>query len=156
MIKKIIFAAVTGGALLFVIFTLWYRYGLATGISCSGNVNFHRDTGIMRLSTKLYIAGENGTLSLNGFVANENGQRESINRTITFKSDHTGPRYSWVSTEISPSIDENISPERLNQWFPAFYRQQNNKVELFITRVNVNSIMLSGEFVPYYICTQRH
>lgn len=156
MIKKIGFVSVISAALVFVIFTLWYRYGLAAGFSCSGNVNFHRESGIMRLSTKLYIQADSGILSLNGFVAKENGQRESVNRTITFQSVHTGSRYTWVSTEILPSIDEKISPDLLNQWFPDFYRQQNSKIELFIKRVNVNSIMLSGEFVPYYICTQKH
>lgn len=111
---------------------------------------------MMRLSTKIFVEGDSGKISMNGYIDKENGQRENVSRTIAFKNYHTGARYAWVSDEILPSIDENISPDMLKQWFPEFYREKNNKVEFFINRINANSIMLSGEFVPYYVCTQRH
>lgn len=110
----------------------------------------------MRLSTKLNIDGNSGTLSMNGFVTSENGVRENVNRTVVFTSHHVGTRYTWVSEEILSSIDEKLSPELSIAWLPEFYRQPKRKVELFISRMNINSVMLSGEFVPYYVCTERH
>lgn len=93
---------------------------------------------------------------MNGFVVKENGERESVNRTVVFTSHHIGTRYTWISKEVISSIDENLSPELSRQWLPDFYRLPKNKVELYITRLNLNSVMLSGDFIPYYVCTQRH
>ncbi|TPV37997.1 hypothetical protein FJW01_18480 [Pantoea deleyi] len=156
MIKRIFFLSTVGLAVALTAFTIWYRYGITSGFSCSGNVNFHRESGILRLSTKLNIDGNSGTLSMNGFVTREDGTRENVNRTVVFTSHHVGSRYTWVSDEILASIDDKLTPEMASAWFPAFYREPKSKVELFISRLNINSVMLSGEFVPYYVCTQRH
>ena len=110
----------------------------------------------MRLSTKLNIDGDSGTISMNGFVTQEDGTRENVNRTVVFTSRHVGSRYIWVSDEILASIDDKLLPETASAWLPEFYRQPKSKFELFISRLNINSVMLSGEFVPYYVCTQRH
>lgn len=110
----------------------------------------------MSISTKLNINGNSGLLSINGFVTREDGGRDNINRTVMFTSHHVGSRYTWISDEILPSIDDNLLPETASVWLPDFYSQPKNKIELFISRMNINSIILSGGFVPYYVCTQRH
>ncbi|MGD9425663.1 hypothetical protein ACLHDD_11020 [Pantoea sp. NSTU24] len=156
MIKRILFTLTVGLAVTLTAFTLWYKYGIASGFSCTGNVNFHREAGIMRLSTKLNIDENSGTLAMNGFVTRSDGVRENVNRTVVFTSHHVGSRYTWVSDEVLASIDDKLSPETSNAWFPAFYRQPKSRIELFISRINIKSVMLSGEFIPYYVCTQRH
>jgi len=156
MIKRILFLSTVGLAIALTAFTIWYQYGITFGFSCSGNVNFHRESGILRLSTKLNIDGNSGTLSMNGFVIRQDGARENVNRTVVFTSHHAGLRYTWISDEVLASIDDRLSPETASAWLPQFYRQPESKVELFISRININSVMLSGEFVPYYVCTQRH
>lgn len=156
MIKSIIFLSATGLAFAVTAFTFWYTYGIAPGFSCTGNVNFHREYGIMRISTKLNIDGNSGTISMNGFVTGKDGVREDIKRTVVFTSHHSGSRYTWVSDEILTSIDDKLSPKTASMWLPHFYHQPKSKIELFISRININTVMLSGEFVPYYVCTQRH
>jgi len=156
MIKKILFLSTAGLAVALIAFTIWYKYGIASGFSCSGNVNFHRESGTMRISTKLSLAGNSGSLSMNGFVTRDDGARENVNRTVVFTSHHVGSRYTWVSDEILASIDDKLSPETASAWLPEFYRQPKSKVNMFISRININSVMLSGEFIPYYVCTQRH
>lgn len=156
MYKKFIASALGCVSISLILFILWYAYGLSLGYSCTGNVNFHKNNSMFRISTKLTLFNSSGTLSLNGVLIESNGNRQSLNRTIFFNSKQAEDRYTWISEEISPSIDEKISGEILQEWFPAFYVDKGGKIELYIKRININSIIISGEFLPYLICTKKH
>lgn len=138
------------------IYSLWFKYASLSYFSCSGNIDFHKESGSMRISTKLFINDQKGAISLNGVITDGDNIKSYINRTIVFNNNKVADRFTWVSSEIIPSIDEDVTPEVLIKWLPNFYYSGGKKYELFIQRVNMNSVILLGEFVPYYVCSRRH
>lgn len=153
--KQLIFLVLTL-ILGLILYLFWIKYVPVKNLACSGTVIFHKERGQMRLATKLYLNDSQGSLSLNGFILNETSQKSFVSRTIFFSSTNSKSRYSWTSTKIFSSIDEDISEPLLKKWLPTFYRENNKEVNLFIQKMNINSVILSGDFVPYYVCTQKH
>lgn len=156
MYKKIMYMTIViTGISLGILFT-WYKYGVSLGYSCTGNINFHKDTSMLRLTSKLRLNQDKGILTLNGVLIGNDGSRKSLNRTIYFNSVNDAEHYTWTSVIITPSIDENASGKELQIWLPGFYTLAGENIQLYINRLNLNSITISGELLPYMICTTKH
>lgn len=156
MYKRLLCIAIICVGLVFSVLLFWYKYGLSLGYSCTGNINFHKNSAMLRLTSKLRLNRGEGTLTLNGVVIENDGARQSLNRTIHFNSVNDADHYSWTSIEITPSIDENITDKEVRVWLPGFYTTTGENIELYITRLNYNSITISGDLLPYLICTSKH
>lgn len=124
--------------------------------SCTGNVNFHKNASMLRLTSKLRLLGDRGVISLNGVFIQDGSKRKSLNRDIYFSSVKDGERFTWTSIKIDPSIDENVSAQELKEWFPNFYLENDGEINLYIERINFRSIIISGELLPYLVCTKNH
>ncbi len=142
--------------IVFIVFLIWYKHEVLTDYQCTGNVNFHNNNSMLRFSTKLTLMRDRGVLSLNGVLIQSNGKRDVLNRTIVFKSTHVREHYTWISEEISTSIDEKISHEELKKWLSNFYLIKGGKIYIYINNINFNSVIISSDFFPYFICTKKH
>lgn len=156
MYKKIFYIAIIVSLLSFGVFFAWYKYALSLGVSCTGNINFHKDSAMLRLTSKLRLNRDKGVLNLNGVLIGNDGSRKSLNRTIYFNSVNDAEQYIWTSEKITPSIDENASAKELQLWLPGFYTLTGENIQLYISRLNFNSVTISGELLPYMICTTKH
>ncbi|WP_075181766.1 hypothetical protein [Pantoea sp. 1.19] len=133
----------------------WLKTRPVTQAACSGNMSFYREDTIMRISSKLNFTGESGVLYLSGTLYRAKEPLGNINRAITFRSQRDGDRFSWTSTAITPSLEQDVSEELARRWLPAFYRSPDNSIEIYLDRVNLNSVLVSGELIPYYLCTAQ-
>ncbi|MFB6328415.1 hypothetical protein ACE8EZ_20290 [Pantoea deleyi] len=156
MYKKTIYVTVFIAVFCFGLFFAWYKYGISLGYSCTGNINFHKDSNMLRLTSKLRLNRDKGVLTLNGVLIGDDGSRKSLNRTIYFNSVNDAQHYTWTSVKITPSIDENASGKELQLWLPGFYILSGENIQLYISKLNFSSITISGELLPYMICTTRH
>lgn len=156
MNRKIIIFTLTCIGLSFFAFSAWYKYGRFFGYSCTGNINFQKESAMFRLSSKLRLNRDKGTLNLNGVLIANDGARKNLNRTIYFNSVNETEHYTWTSVKITPSIDEKIEEKELQLWLPDFYVHPGGSIQLYINRLNFNSITISGELLPYLICTAKH
>lgn len=155
--RKLLLFVMTISVTITLMFTMfYYNYNGPNNLLCTGNVNFYRESSLMSLSTQLFLESDHGSLSLNGFIINEKGQRMNVSRMILFKTKNIGTRYSWVSDEIISSIDENVSSDEQKKWFPPFYLHKDNKVEIYLKRLNFKSTLVSEAFLPYYICVNKN
>ncbi len=134
----------------------YYKSFSIKDFSCTGNVNFHKNSSMLRLTSKLRLLGDKGTITLNGVLIQDDFRRMSLNRVIYFTSIKDGEHFAWASIKIEPSIDENASSQELKQWFPDFYLKKDGKINLYIEKINFKSIIISGELLPYLVCTKNN
>lgn len=122
---------------------------------CSGNISFYKDGMAMRLSSKINYSHGNGILYLDGAIYNDKTITSTISRAISFQSINVDNRFTWTSTGVTKSMEENISSDVEKKWLLPFYTSQNSKIKIYIDRINLDSYLVSGELTPYYICSRK-
>lgn len=154
--NKVFFCFITIATAFITYLYLHYKVLSLKDISCTGNVNFHKDSSMLRLTSKLRLTGDKGTITLNGVLIQNDLKRNSLNRVVYFSSVKDGGRFAWTSSKIEPSIDENVSNQELKKWFPDFYLNKDGEINLYLERINFGSILISGELLPYLVCSENH
>lgn len=159
MIKRIMLTLIllTSIIIVFFCYIVWFRYGVGYGLTCVGQVDFYKEGNVMKVTNKLHIDHDKrGTISINGNVFDIKGNNEQVARTVNFSYENFKNRYILKPDGVYPSIDEHVSNETLAKWFPQFYVNGNKKTEIFIDRISFSSLLVSGEFLPFYVCAQLH
>lgn len=123
-------------------------------MDCSGNVSFFKDGMVMRTTTKIKLSDNQGVMYLTGSVYKDNQQVAILNRAVYFTSSNTEYRYTWISNDIKPSMEEELPQNLAERWLPRFFLYKNEKRNYIIKRVNLESYLISGELIPYFICSK--
>lgn len=123
---------------------------------CSGNMSIIKGGDILNMSTKFSLVDNDGWVALRGYSIDTNGNKEELDRTIYFESEYKSGVYHLKSTKIITSINETIETKTLSKWFPNFYLEKNNDINIRITWVNFNSVVVNGEYLPFYLCTKKN
>lgn len=123
-------------------------------INCVGNVSYYKNGMVMRISSRLDYSHGSGVAYLSGGVYSGSKLITSVNRTVNFSGTNNAHTFTWTSTDITPTMDEHLDHTLAQKWLPPFYLIKGGKIKFHIYRVNIDSLVFSGVFEPYFICSR--
>ncbi|MDI3438276.1 hypothetical protein QLG07_02165 [Erwinia sp. V90_4] len=150
---KILIRLVLVAIIIFISIVFYYFSKPPHEIICVGNLSFIKDQQKMVLSSRIYLNGNVGSLYLKGEIHESHGIIYTVSRMVDYKSSSEGYQFDWLSTSVEKQREENIPDDISEKWLPGFYTKENNHIRIYLNRINLDSILVSGELMPYYICS---
>lgn len=132
----------------------WFTERPVKDISCSGQVSFYRGESALHLSATLRLMGERGTLHLRGNLRKDNTHSDIIDRSIDFAIERINNLQIWTSVSVTRPEADKESESLLSDWLAPFYLSPGKAIRVSVDRINLNSVLISDEFAPYFVCSE--
>lgn len=123
-------------------------------INCVSNVSYYKNGMVMRISSRLDYSHGNGIAYLSGGIYSGSKLINSVNRTVKFSGTNNAHIFTWTSTDITPAMEEHLDHILAQKWLSNFYLTKGGIIKFNIYRINLDSLIFSGVFEPYFICSR--